>query len=334
MICTLITILNMAFVLDCKITIGNTAFTSVHDVVIKHSIHSLVQTAEIRIPLSARLHNASGAEPVETHKVFNPGDPVTIELGYNGNLKPEFSGYVKRLSYGMPMIIECEDHAYIVRKNHLTHAAENMTLKEVIDLCLKGLYKTDGEVPGLVIDQFNVKNESALNVLQGIANSYGLGIFFTPQGKLYVGPLYGYRAGDVQYNTHLNVDPSRNELYWQHVDDVRLKIIANSWRKDGSLISEAIGDDDGQVRTLWFYNIEDAAVLRRRAQDEVAMYKFTGYRGYFQTLLEPYAAPGMTAIITDPDFPERGGSYYIESVETRFGVSGATRRIEPGIKLD
>jgi len=323
----------MAFVLDCRITIGNTTFRSVHEVVISHSIHSLVQTARIQIPLSARLHNASGTEPIASHTAFAVGDPVSIELGYNGRLKPEFNGYVKRLSHTVPMTIECEDHAYIVRKNHVTHAAQNITLRQVVDLCLAGKYQTEGRVPHLVIDYFNVQNESALSVLQGIANSYGLGIFFTPQGRLYVGPLYGYRAGDVRYNTHQNIDPERNELYWQHADEVRLKIIANSWRKDGSLVSEAIGDNDGQVRTLWYYNIEDAAVLRQRATAEVAMYKFTGYRGSFQTLLEPYAAPGMAATIADPDFPQRGGTYYIESVETRFGVAGATRRIEPGIKL-
>lgn len=324
----------MTYELSCRINIGTVTFTSVHELVIRESIHSLVQTAVIKIPLSARLHNASEIVPVETHKVFKPGDPVSIELGYNGKLRPEFNGYIKRISYGMPMTIECEDHMFIVRKNHISHTAEDIELKSVAEMCLGGLYAFDGEVPGMIINHLSVNNESAVNLLQSIRNDYGLGIFFTPQAKLYCGTLYGYQAGDVRYDFHTNINPDRNELYWQHEDDIRLKIIAKAWKKDGSLIEKAIGDDDGQVRTLWFYNIENPDLLEQRALAEIGKHKFTGYTGYFETLLEPYACPGMKAVITDPDFPERGGNYYIETVETRFGVSGATRRIEPGIKLN
>jgi len=43
--------------------------------------------------------------------------------------------------------------------------------------------------------------------------------------------------------------------------------------------------------------------------------------------------PGMTAELTDSMIPERGGSYYVESVKTKYGTGGARREVELGIKL-
>jgi hypothetical protein len=319
--------------LTCKITIGDIVFYSVNDVVIKQSIHSIAQTASIRIPLSARLHKEGQQTRVEAAKVFKVGDGVSIELGYNGKLYPEFNGYVTSITYGTPLTIECEDHCYILRKRKITESRENIKLKEVIDLCLGGLYQVEGDVPDMVINNFTVSDDSAINILQSIKNDYGLGIFFTPQAKLYTGLIYGYRSGNVKYNFHKNINPRRNELKYLSEEDVKIKISAKSWKKDGGLIEASVGDDDGQVRTLWFYDIEDVNELKNRATAEISKYKYNGYSGYFHSMLEPYAEIGMIAEITDPDFPERGGSYYIESIETRFGVNGASRKIEPGIKI-
>ena len=309
-------------------------FTSVNDLVINQSIHSVVQTAKFKVPLSARLHHNGEITSVKTSEMFKPGDPVSIELGYNGALYPEFNGYITRLVYGQPLTVECEDAMYIVRKTHVTENRAEIKLKEVVALCLNGLYNVEGEIPDVTLNDFTVLNESALNILQNLSNDYGLGVYFTPQARLYCGPLYGYRSGNVRYDFHRNIKPMQNELKHQEEEDVKLKIIARSWRADGSLIEEEVGDVNGYTRTLWYYGIEDSSDLKSRAVNEISRYKFSGYTGYFTSLLYPYAEPGMRADITDPDFAERAGSYYIESVETRFGLSGASRKIEPGIKLN
>lgn len=327
-------LIDMLFVLNCRITIGTAVFTGVYDVVISHSIHQVVQTARISLPLSARLHYDGKIESVSTHQVFKIGDPVSIELGYNGQLFPEFNGYVVRLVYGQPMTIECEDAMFILRKNHITASEENIPLKDVVAMCLNGLFPVEGEIPNTPINEFTHYQKPAVDVLQQLRDDFGLSIFFTAQAKLYCGLRYGFRSGEERFDFHQNIKPQANQLGYQSEDDVRLRIIARSWRKDGTLLEEEIGDTDGHQRTLWFYGIEDQGTLKERALAEIGRYKFTGYTGYFTTWLYPYSEPGMMAVITDPDFPERAGSYYIDSVETRFGVSGASRKIEPGIKLD
>lgn len=329
----------MAYTLNCRIKIGNAEFTGVNDLVINHSVHQLVQTAQLRVPLSARLHYAGKTRAVKTHEVFKRGDPVNIQLGYNNQLLTEFEGYVTRIIYGTPLTIECEDAMHKLRQINISETRENITLKEIIDMCLTmpgegKLYEIEGEVPDTTYYNFSFKDASAVEVLQSIKEYYNMAIFFTPQARLFVGGLYNYSAEDVKYNFHININPRRNELKFQEKEDVRIKIIAKSYTKNGDVIEASAGDEDGDIRTLWFYNIEDEQQLKERAESEIEKYRYTGYSGYFQTLLQPYAKPGMKAIIEDHDFPDRGGKYYISGVETRFGMSGASRKIEPEIRLD
>ncbi|NLF42666.1 MAG: hypothetical protein GX587_08220 [Bacteroidales bacterium] len=321
------------FVFACKITIGSYSFTAVNQGTINYSIHSLIQTARISIPLSARLHDAGQVTKVDTSKVFKKGDSVSIEIGYNGQMYPEFNGYVSAITYGSPLVIDCEDSMFIVRKNHITKSEKNIKLKEIIDLCLNGLYKIEGEVPDMTINDFAVKDEPATNILQNIRNDYGLAIFFTPKAKLYCGLLYGYQAGSVKYDFSINVLPTKNQLKYLDADETRIKIIAKSWLKTGGLIEAEVGDSDGNTRTLWFYDIQDQEALKKRAEAEIDKFKYSGYSGYFTTKLQPYAEIGMNCELNDPKYTERSGRYYIESIETTFGHSGSYRKIEPGIKI-
>lgn len=321
------------YALDCRVTIGDITFDSVNDMVVSTSIHQIMQTAKVRVPLTARLNNKGKVSKVSTADVFKVGDPVSVEMGYNGVMYPEFNGYVTRLVYGMPLTIECEDHMYILRKNHITLSEESMKVSDLVDKCLDGLYELATEVPDIVITDVVLEEEPADSVLQIIRERFGLSIFFTRLGKLYVGAQYGYRSFDVNYNFHVNIKPRSESLKYQDADEIKMKIIVKSFRKDGTYIESITGDDDGSVRTLWYYGIEDQGTLEERAIAEIERYKFSGYTGRFTTLLDPKCEPGCVANVVDPDFEERGGSYYIESVETRYGQRGAERIIEPGILL-
>ena len=82
-----------------KITIGSKYFGGVHDIKIKRSIHTIGATASVKVPVTAVLRQ-TGTPPayVETAQVIKAGDPVEIQLGYDGRLYTEFRGYVKLLN--------------------------------------------------------------------------------------------------------------------------------------------------------------------------------------------------------------------------------------------
>ena len=135
----------------------------------------------------------------------------------------------------------------------------------------------------------------------------------------------------VKYVLRENVI-SDNELKYQLAEDVKLKVKAVCYYKDGTKIEGELGEDGGETRTFYYYDVKDAAELKTLAQEELKRYSFDGYRGKITTFLLPYALPGMVASIEDKVYNERSGDYFIESVETSFGTGGGRRTVEIGIK--
>ncbi len=70
------------FVLEAKIQIGEFTFRSVHEVEITKSVEELADTAIIKLP--TRFIVRQSGEEKYTEEAIKAGDPVTIELGYEG----------------------------------------------------------------------------------------------------------------------------------------------------------------------------------------------------------------------------------------------------------
>ena len=322
------------FVLGCHIAIGSATFKAVNNVVIKRSTHAANATAVIKVPVTAVLKQ-QGKEPtkIETAQAVNVGDPVTIKLGYDGNLKDEFKGFVKRLNYNVPLEIECEDWYWKLRYINIKKSFAKTTIKDLLNAILLG---TDASVhPGsidLSLKNTVINNKTGAWVLEKLKSDYGLTVFFTLDGKLFAGKAYQVKSNTVKYQLRYNVIKDEDLKYYRAAD-YKLKIEAKSYDKDGTKLEASVGADGGEAKTLWFYNVTDASQLKTLAEQELQRYSFDGYRGKIETFLMPYAEPGMIAAVTDPLYNERSGNYYIESTETRFGTNGARRKVELGIKV-
>jgi len=83
------------FVLNSDISVGGFRFTGAHEVSIKRSTRSIVETAVIKLPAKASVseNGAKSAERINTSSKFKQGDAVKISLGYNGALEEEFRGF-------------------------------------------------------------------------------------------------------------------------------------------------------------------------------------------------------------------------------------------------
>jgi hypothetical protein len=136
----------------------------------------------------------------------------------------------------------------------------------------------------------------------------------------------------VRYIMGENVISS--DLEWESEEDVQLKIKAVHVKPDNTIVEKEVGDPEGEVRTLFFYDLEDPDQLETLALEEIRKYRYSGYRGSINTFLLPNAVVGNVAQIEDPNFPERDGRYLVDSVETRFGEQGARRKVELGIKVE
>lgn len=318
------------FALCCEIKIGSVSFKSVHGVKVKRSLYDLMATATIKVPVTAVLKHA-GEPPthIETAQAIKVGDKVEIKLGYDGSLNTEFVGYVKRLNYKVPLEIECEDEYYRLRSLNCVFSKKETTLKDCLNTILTGIQM--GEVVDLTLKNFVVNNKPGSWVLGYLKKEYGLVAWFDINGKLHVGKANDVKGETVKYLLRENVI-SDDELKYQLAEDVKLKVKAVCYYKDGTKIEGELGEDGGETRTFYYYDVKDAAELKTLAQEELKRYSFDGYRGKITTFLLPYALPGMVASIEDKVYNERSGDYFIESVETSFGTGGGRRTVEIGIK--
>lgn len=310
-------------------------FYSFNSIEIERDIFKINSTCKIKIPTSARLKYKGKIqeEKVQSAKEFQRGDRIKVWLGYNGELKEEFSGFITRINYTTPLEIECEGYEFLLRSSCETKTWMKTTLKEVVKYLIQGTeIKLCENIPAVEFDKLIIPaNATRLGMLQEIKTKYGLVACFNAD-NLYVGLAYGQDFGKVKYSLGWNTIKD-NELKYRNADDVRLKVKAICIKKDNTKIEAEIGDKDGSLRTLHFYNITGKAELERIAKEEIQKYKYSGYEGKITTFLVPFVCPGMKAVVDDPKYEERKGTYYVTSVKVRADTGGGRRTVQFTIKL-
>jgi len=320
------------FVLSADIKIGRYRFKQITNVRIERTSRLIADTAEVEMPLSFTLENK---QRLTTEKAIKRGDKVLIQLGYGGNLETEFEGFVTEVKASRDKtVIKCEDNAFLLRKQVTNKAFGKTTLKQVLNYVASECgVQLNGQCADVQFERFVLRNVTGLQVIKKLKDTYGLSAFFDYDGKLYVGLAYSYNTGEVIYNLRKNVITDKTDLEFKVADDIKLKVRAVSILKDNTRLEVELGDDDGELRTLYFYNITSESELRQLAQQELERLKYTGYRGKIAALGEPWAAFGMTATVRDSNYPQREGKYYVESVRTDFGQNGFHRTVELGPKI-
>lgn len=316
-------------VLTCDIRVGNKRFTAVNAVTVKRSIYSLGATATIKLPVTSILKQAGEpATKIETAQAVAVGDRVEVRLGYDGRNRLEFRGYVKALNLRTPLEIVCEDEFYSCRRKNVKTGG-TIALEELLRKC--GL--SVGYAETLTLRNFAVPDKPVSSVLSKLAKDYGLSVFFDLDGQVYACRPERVVGDRVKYELRRNVI-SDDSLQYLNKADLKIQIKAVCFKKDGTKVEAKKGVEGGSKKTIYFYDVADMKELATLAQRELERHSYDGYDGSITTFLEPYAAPGMIAELTDPLYPERSGRYYIESVETTFGQQGGRRKIEIGTAVE
>lgn len=323
------------YVIGFEAEIGGKKFSRLHEVQIEDSIKKLGKSARLRLPATARLERAGElVSEVEVAKVFTVGDPVVIRFGYDGDLVEEFRGYVKRISPTVPLEIECEDEVYNLRRKALKKSFKSIKLNQLLTYILADTnVELVNEVPDIQFRKFVFKrNVNAAHALEKIRKDYGLTIYFRDFGKLVVGLASETDGTVVKYTIGQNV--IKHSLEWEDEENVKLKVKAVSVSKDNKFTTKEVGDEDGEQRTLYFYNLEPGADLKQRAEQEILKYKYSGYRGSLDGFLIPVCRVGNTVRLKDETFDNKEGDYLVESVKTTLSDRGGRRTVKIGLKLD
>lgn len=326
--------------LNCKIEIEKKdgkklSFTAMNHCEIERSIYTLGSTAKIRIPASARLCRGGDqpSESVQTAKQFERGDKISISLGYDGKLENEFRGFIFRVNFTTPLEIECEGYEFMLRRPAEVKVFKSTSLKDLLSWAIAGTgISLSKNIPDLTLTNYTIgAGKRMLDVVQEVKDKYLLEAYFIDD-MLYVGLSYVPDYGQVKYSLGVNTIKD-NELKYRNADDVKFKIKAVWVKKDNTKIEAHVGDSDGQVRTIFLSQINSKEELEKLAEQEIKKYKYSGYEGKITTFLQPFSKPGMRAVITDPMYSEKDGTYYVTSVKVTFSRQGARRINEIGIKI-
>ncbi len=338
------------FVLSSDITIGKFRFSGVNEVIIKRSLHSIADTAVIKIPSLAKVIKNNKVDPgtIVTGKQFSDGDPVTIKLGYNGSLQTEFSGFVKRRNLNMPLEIECEGYSWLLRRNNVNIFEKAISVKDLLLKAVSGIpgdYKINVECPVvLTLENVYIPNTSGFDVINSILkySDGGLTCFFIRPDTLWCGFAYTpyangddvFNIGKVDYRLGYNVIKS-NVLKERYTENDPVKVTYNTRLSNGDRIYQTsdVFEDLARQHTRVLNSIKNEEALKQLANEKAYQLNYAGYEGNINAFLQPYAAPGWQTSIVDDRYPDRNGTYIIEGTEVHFGINGGRRLVEIGLQV-
>jgi len=336
------------FTLSSDITIGDFRFSGVHRVKIARSIHNAVETAEIVIPARARILRSGVAESDEvvSGSMFSEGDAVEIRLGYDGELNTEFKGFVKQKSSGMPLTILCEGYSWLLRRNKVNISMQNVSISDLLQLACANTDPLFGININCQVDckLNNVQvNGTGLDVISYISKQtdHTVNCFFAGTGELWcalVNSSYAagsdiFGAGSVKYRLGFNV--LQNNTLKQRVTEQDPVQVVYSKKLGGGrrvTVRSNVQSDSGRVHSCIMNQVGSAASLQKLANEKAFMLNYNGFDGELETFLAPFVAPGFIADLTDDNYPEKNGTYLVDSVTTTYGITGARRKVGLGVK--
>jgi hypothetical protein len=314
------------YILTWKINIGTYRLETVKSVKIITSVLNLSDTATIELP----------GQYLNTWKKIEDkvkvGDAVDIQLGYDGDNRTEFRGYLKRiLRDDNSLKIECEDALFLLHKSVRNREYKNITVKKLLNDLLgqvDGSLKLECDYE-MTYEKFTTFHTTALDVLKKVQEETKANIWFEDK-TLYIRPVYAENTDipAVIYDTRINVQS--NDLKWIAKDDRKVEIEVTFTNAAGEKKSKKYGTPGGVTKTKVIRPVNEADMMKA-AENEYTLWNYSGFEGSFTAWLIPRVQAGGTVILRDTDREE--GKYYVTGVEIDFSTNGAKRKITLGRKL-
>lgn len=307
--------------IDIYIKIGDCLeLRTVKSVEIQTTLQKLSDTATIEIPRNFK--EAKGKPLLDFIKV---GDTVIIELGYNGKLEQEFSGYITSIGAEIPTVLECEDEMYKLRRTKkFNHTFANASLKQILELVAPGY---EIECVEQSFGKFMIENCTAFEVLEDL-KKYGTRCSF--KGKtLHAGMLVDLKAKEThKFIFGKNIRKS-SDLKYITKEKKECKIKAISIQKGTSKkVTYEFGEAINGERTLHAPMNLSEGELKKWAEDYYKNLVFAGYEGTLDGWCIPRTQAGDTLELTDPEYSDghRNGKFLIESVTIKANATDGIKR--------
>ena len=241
--------------------------------------------------------------------VFQAGDPVVIRTGYNGELYAEFEGYISQVSTYVPVIITCEDEMYNLKRKSISFSRSSCTLRELLQAVAVGY---EIQCDDMTIGSVRYSNKLVTEIFDDLKNKMNLYTYF--RGKTLVCGRTSIDRG--KYVDIIIERQAEDSLKDKPVGQILVKvesIQSYTGKKKTKKITAIKGEKNGNTITIKQPNLTQQEV-DKIAIEVYEKAKQPGLDGELTLFGVPRTRHGMIANISSVLYPERNGSYYIDSV--------------------
>ena len=302
----------------------------------ERNVDKISDTATIVIPALCRMKNISGKyEYLPTRLKFTEGQKVEIKAGYDGKNVRRFLGFIKRINFTVPLEIECEGYAYLLRKLMFKNKSYlNTTVKAILkDVIIDTAIILSDKIPDIPIPKVQFKNFTRLQVLEYFKEKCLLTVYFN-FNVLYVGLLATEPKEVVKHRLNWNVIKDGELLFNADKEFSNVNLVLDGRNQNGTRTQHKSKEvQAGNEKHLNLYTIKDPAWRQKIVENQKLILNNKGYTGSITAFLHPYCEPGMATDIIDKVYAERNGRYFIESVSGSFSKSGGRQKIGIGFSL-
>lgn len=282
------------------------------------------------------------------------GSEVTIKFGYDGNLKTEFTGFVRDITTDGSLKILCEDALFLFRKSVPDLAIQQpkkpakkkkkgepvepekpkvlTSVKKIAEYVCRHIDPTYKVVCDFDIayEKFIIHQATGYDILKKLQEETKANIYFNTEKKeLHIRAPFTEKGGYAIYCFQKNIEKS--SLEYKKAIDRKFELTIESIQTDGTVKVEKIGTTGGDSKTIRIGSL-DAKSLKIRAHNEFEQYARDAYEGSFDAWLIPFCKPTFSAKVVDFDYPDQRGLYYIKAVTTKISAAGGIRTITPALK--
>lgn len=298
------------------------------------SVSSFTDTCTINLPLRPYLSNTGKNNTIFSEKIkessntiFHQGDYVEVWLGYNYDKHCFFKGFVKRVNYAQPLVLECEGYSYLLKDVVFTKSYQSTTIRNILEDLTRGTnIKLSEYIPDVRLKNLTFKNIPGLNMLEWFAKECLCAVYFD-ENILYVGAS--------KYAIPRPTEQLR--IGWNTVEDKELKKDTAPTKININLVEKSSKGEVKRTKSEQrkYDNIKEVKVraglpdsfLRGVADELQKQEDYKGYKGNVTAFLMPFFGKGYVCEVIDKQFPDREGKYFVESVEGSFDDKGGRQKL-------
>lgn len=320
--------------ISLRITIaGNVQFNVCQSIQIDKSVQVLTNTAKVELPREFKNAVDEAGKPIDIHgksilNFINRGDSIKIEFGYDGDLQTEFDGYINKIGADFPLILECEDEMFQLKKaTKVTKFVQSGKLIDILKAVIPESYTIECDAD-YTIGKWLIQNATPYQVLEELREKAGLRSYFKNPKTLCVGMLVDFKP-DASYDYNFSENVRRGtDLKFERKESKPLYITVESRQRNGEILKYSVGEKGGTEKNVKLFPNMTKDELKVWAEKQQKSASFDGFEGTLNGWCYPRTLPGQAVNIYRPYYKDRhqDGRYFIESITTTVNGSEGIKR--------